>query len=228
MASESENTGTQSVLLFELEGAALDGRSKLLEAAQGVFKAAGITLKEHVFARYCIHASPSYVAEQLVAGAGGGKLDHDAAAKIVEAYVALMRKAKHQAHTKFSEVLSKATKRGLKTAALSVLPEDVARAALDSSGLAAKGVELVTFPENERHFPRTDCWLRLPRSLNRSPRACIAIAGCRDSGKSALAAGMRCIIVPDQFTSYQDFSGVDAVLDGEEEADVAELIESIA
>lgn len=228
MAKESDSTGSQNILLFELEGAALEGRAKLFEAAREVFSSAGVALKEQAFSKYCIHGSASYIAEQLVAGAGGGKLDHGAAEKIVADYVVLMRKAKNKSNAKLEEVLAHAIKRGIKVAALSVLPEDVAQAALEQSGLAAKGVELVLFPENERHFPRTECWLRVPRSLHRSPRACIAIAGCRDSGKSALSSGMRCIIIPDKFTSYQDFSGVDAVLDGSEDIDLGELIDAIA
>jgi beta-phosphoglucomutase-like phosphatase (HAD superfamily) len=225
MASDNETTNPQHMLLFELEGAAIDGRSKLFEAAQGVYKAAGLSLKENVFSRYCIHSSPAYVAEQLVAGED--KLDASAAEKIVAAYVELMKKAKFKPHAKFTEVFNEASKRGMKAAALTVLPEEVAQQILDSSGLSAKGVELVLFPENERHFPRTECWLRVPRSHSKSPRACIAIAGCRDSGKSALAAGMRCIVVPDSFTSYQDFSGADAVLDGSEETGLSELLDAI-
>lgn len=228
MATNTESAAAQNIFLFELEGAALDGRGKLFEAAQGVFKAAGIDLKQQTFARYCVHGSPSHVVEQLVATQGEDKLGHEAVEKILSAYVQLMRNANHKPAAAFTAVLNDVAKRGIKMAALTVLPEDVARQAMENSGIAAKGVELVLFPENERHFPRTECWLRVPRSYNRSARACIAVAGCRDSGKSALAAGMRCIIVPDQFTSYQDFGGVDAVLDGSEDVAVAELIDAIS
>jgi beta-phosphoglucomutase-like phosphatase (HAD superfamily) len=228
MATDSEHSVSQNILLFELEGAAIDGRGKLFEAAQQVFKQAGLTLKENVFARYCVHAAPAYVVEQLVAEQGGDKLNGDAASHIVSVYVDLMRKAKHKPSERFTKVINEAVRRGMKITALTVLPEDIARQALDQSGIGDKGVELILFPENERHFPRTECWLRIPRTYNRSPRACIAIAGCRDSGKSALSAGMRCIVVPDQFTSYQDFSGVDAVLDGDEDYTLADLIDAIA
>lgn len=227
MVTDNETSSSSRILLFELEGAAIDGRAKLFQAAKSVFKDAGLDLSEHAFARYCVHASPGHITEQLVAGLGGDKLDGQASSRIMTAYVENIKKGGAKPNQKFASVLDEAAKRGMKAAALTVLPEPVAYEVLEKSGIAAKGVELVLFPENERHFPRTECWLRLPRAQSKPARACIAIAGCRDSGKSALSSGMRCIIVPDQFTSYQDFGGVDAVLDGSEDAELAELFDAI-
>lgn len=227
MATTHESSASR-LLLFELEGAALDGRAKLFEAAKGVFKDAGIALTEHAFARYCGQAAPAHIAGQLVAGLGEDKLHRDAAARIINDYIELMKKSAAKPNPKFASLLQEAAKRGMKAAALTVLPESVANDVLAKSGIAAQGVELVLFPEDERHFPRTECWLRHPRAQNKSAHACIAIAGCRDSGKSAVSSGMRCIVVPDQFTAHQDFGGVDAVLDGSEDAGAAEILDAIA
>ncbi len=227
MSMDSETNSSPFILLFELEGAALPAREKLFAAAKTVLGEAGIELNEHVFARYCKSSAPAMVAEQVVNALGQGKLDRDAADKIITTYLASMKSDGLSVHTAFHGLIDESTKRGMKAAALSALPEDIARSALAKSGLASRGVELILFPEDERHFPRTECWLRHPRSLNKSARACIAVAGTQDAGKSALASGMRCIVVPDQFTSHQDFSGVDAVLDGSEDAPLNELLDAI-
>ncbi len=44
------------------------------------------------------------------------------------------------------------------------------------------------------------------------------------SAKAALSAGMRCVVVPDEFTVFQDFSGADVILDLESEFDPDELL----
>lgn len=227
-AGKKEETPTpQNFMIFELEGAAVNGREHLFEAAKKVFADAGIKLADRVFARYCVHAAPPYVIEQLVAEQGAGKLNSDAAEKIIADYTARILKDKPKLHPLFVELLDEANSRGIKVTALSVLPEDIAREVLSKTGLAGKHVDLVSFPQNERHFPRTDCWLKVPRAASKSPRACIAVAGSHDSGKSALAAGMRCVVVPDQYTSFQDFSGADAVIESKEDLEVSALFDSL-
>jgi beta-phosphoglucomutase-like phosphatase (HAD superfamily) len=227
MPTDSDSNTSPFILLFELEGAALPARAKLFAAAKEVFEAAGIALNEHVFARHCKSSSPVTVADHLVASMGNGKLDRAAAANIVATYLAAMKDGNLGTHAAFNALLDESAKRGIKAAALSALPEETAREVLAKSGLASRGVELILFPEDEHHFPRTECWLRHPRSLNKSARACIAVAGTQDASKSALASGMRCIVVPDQFTAHQDFSGVDAVLDGSEDTPLNELLDAI-
>lgn len=228
MATTSETTTSQNIFLFELEGAALDGRSKVFEAAQQVFQTAGLALNDQAFARFCVHAAPSYIVEQLVANLGAGHLGEDAVARIVARYVELIRQAGLKPQPTFAAILAEARSRGMKAAALTALPEEAAIEVFKQSGLQEQGVELVLFPEDERHFPRTECWLRVPRANSRSARACIAVAGCRDAGRSALSAGMRCIVTPDRFTAYQDFSGVDAVIESLEDADLKALLEAIS
>jgi beta-phosphoglucomutase-like phosphatase (HAD superfamily) len=232
MASDTAtatNDGASSpyMLLFELEGAAIDGRAKLFESAQAVFKNAGLDLNESDFARHCVHSAPEYIIDKVVDELGKGQLGAHASEQIMAGYIDRMRNAKVKIQPMFNAVLETTTQRGLKAIALTVLPEDVAQAVMQNTGLTDRRVELLTFPENERHFPRVDCWLRVPRAANKSARACIAVAGCRDSGKSALSSGMRCLVVPDQFTSYQDFSGVDAVLENADDYSIPELIQAL-
>lgn len=226
-AGDTEETTSPYMLLFELEGAAVDGRAKLYAAASRVFKSAGITLSEREFSRHCVHAAPPYVIEKLLAECGQGKLNEDAAERIMADYTQRIHKDAPSLHPVFQSVLEEAGRRGIRATAISVLPEETARAVLTRSGIDQDNIDLQLFPENERHFPRTDCWLKVPRSQGKSPRRCIAVAGCRDSGKSALSSGMRCIVVTDQYTSYQDFSGVDAVLDDGDSYSLPELFDDL-
>lgn len=223
----SDGSLSQQILVFELEGAAIDGRAKLFDAAKSVFKSSGVKLNDAQFASVCTQGAVPAIIEKLIADAGDGKVDDGAADKIFQNYVAGVSKSVH-VHPLFTDVIEEAGKRGIKAFAISSLPEEAARAALKSSGLNKHGVILHVFPSDERHFPRVDCWMKVGREVSRQPRSCIAVAGCRDSGKSALSAGMRSIVIPDQYTSYQDFGGTDAVLENAEDYDIKDLFESFA
>lgn len=221
-----DSNASQYVMLFELEGAALDGRTKLFESAKSVFKSAGIKLTEKEFARYCTHNAVPAIIEKLANELGEDKISDEARQNILSQYASSISNGS-SVHPLFTELLKEASNRGIAAHALTILPEETAQTVLDHSGLSQKGVTLHVFSQNERHFPRVDCWMKICRQVARSARGCIAVAGCRDSGKSALSSGMRCVIIPDQFTSYQDFGGTDAVLENAEDYSVSELIDSL-
>jgi beta-phosphoglucomutase-like phosphatase (HAD superfamily) len=224
----TEGSTSQFVLLFELEGAAVDGRTKLFEAAKSVFQKSGVKLNDRQFARYCTHGAVPGIVRKLVDELGDGKLNDNAAETIIENYHDSMKGGPVHIHPLFTSIIKETNKRGIQATAISILPEEVATSIIEKSGLASQGVSVHSFAETERHFPRVDCWMKVCRQVTKSPRTCIAIAGSRDSGKSALSSGMRCIVVPDQFTSFQDFSGVDAVMDGNDDhPSLSELIDAL-
>jgi len=225
-AATTETSTSQYALIFELEGAVIDGRATLYEATKAAFQKAGIKLAHSQFARYCTHGSTPAIVAKLIDEEGGGKLADDAAEAILADYTQRLHKGV-SLHPLFLNVLKEAKKRGIAVAAISILPEETAQAVLTASGLAGHGVELHAFDEAERHFPRVDCWMKVCRQYVKNPRSCIAIAGSRDAGRSALSSGMRCVILPDQFTSYQDFSGADIVLENAEEQSPADVFDSL-
>mgnify|MGYP003604130931 FL=1 len=222
----AEGTTSAFSLIFELEGAAIDGHTVLFEAAKSVFQKAGVTLTDLQVARYCTHGAIPQIIQKLVDELGNGKLGADAANQILAAYHDGFKTAS-RVHPLFASFLKETSRRGIRATAISILPEEIAQQVLASSGLADQGVDLHVFVEAERHFPRVDCWMKVVRQVAKSPRACIAIAGCRDSGKSALSSGMRCVIIPDRFTGHQDFSGADAVLESAEDYSLTELIDQL-
>ena len=222
----AEGTTSAFSLIFELEGAAIDGHTVLFEAAKSVFQKAGVTLTDLQVARYCPHGAIPQIIQKLVDELGNGKLGADAANQILAAYHDGFKTAS-RVHPLFASFLKETNRRGIRATAISILPEEIAQQVLASSGLADQGVDLHVFVEAERHFPRVDCWMKVVRQVAKSPRACIAIAGCRDSGKSALSSGMRCVIIPDRFTGHQDFSGADAVLESAEDYSLTELIDQL-
>jgi beta-phosphoglucomutase-like phosphatase (HAD superfamily) len=54
--------------------------------------------------------------------------------------------------------------------------------------------------------------------MSMSPGVCVVIATCSMSSKAAVSSGMRCVVIPDKFTAFQDFGGADYVSDELDEA----------
>ncbi|HMP89539.1 MAG TPA: hypothetical protein PJ991_05030 [Kiritimatiellia bacterium] len=230
MASETataEIATAQIGMIFELEGAAVNGRASLYEAAKNVFQKAGITLSHSQFARHCNQGSATGIINKLIEDVGNDKLPDDAAEAIQAEYTTLIQQGV-KLHPLFSNLLKEAANRGMAIAAISVLPEIAATTVFEKSGLAGQGVILHTFEPGERHFPRVDCWMKICRQVVRNPRACVAIAGSRDAGRAALSSGMRCLILPDAFTSYQDFSGADLVLENFDDYSPADVFSALS
>ncbi|HMO05703.1 MAG TPA: hypothetical protein PKC67_14875 [Kiritimatiellia bacterium] len=226
-SNKPETAASARTLIFELEGAALDGHTKLFEAASTVFQKAGVPLARIQAARYCTHGAIPQIVQKMVDELGGGKLSSDAVEQILSHYHDAFRHSPVALSPLFASLLAETSRRGMRAAAITTLPEDVAQVALSKSGLADQGVELHVFVEAERHFPRVDCWMKVVRQVAKSARACVAVAGSRDSSKSALSSGMRCVVIPDAFTGHQDFSGADAVLESAEDSDPAALLDQL-
>jgi len=63
-----------------------------------------------------------------------------------------------------------------------------------------------------RGKPAPDIFLEAARCLGVPPETCIVFEDARPGLLAAKAAGMRCVVVPTQFTRHQDFSPADLVV----------------
>jgi HAD superfamily hydrolase (TIGR01509 family) len=64
-----------------------------------------------------------------------------------------------------------------------------------------------------RHKPEPDPYLAAARRLGLDPSDCIAVEDSERGLRAAVAAGMRCLVVPSGFSVGGDFSAADRVLD---------------
>ncbi len=62
------------------------------------------------------------------------------------------------------------------------------------------------------------------KSLGKNPFNCGVIATSRAATKSSLSAGMHCVAIPDSYTSHEDFSGADVIIDDLAEMNVEEVM----
>ena len=77
---------------------------------------------------------------------------------------------------------------------------------------------VVTREDYEREKPAPDAYLRACEKLAVDPSRCVAVEDSYKGLRAALAAGIVCVVVPNDYTRAADFSGAAAVL-----ASLAEL-----
>lgn len=228
-ASGSEQDGSLAALLFELDGAALGTRKVVHDAAASVLRKAKSELTPALFARHGITGSPQAVARDLAEHAGAASLSaQDLSQVLTDKLSAFLASDQAALTSGLDKLIKAAAHRGIPAAALTALPEDMARAVMDRLGLTERGVRLFAFKDDEKPFPRAEAWLKAAKGLGKTPRFCVAITSNQASCKSALSAGLRCVAVPDTYTGHHDFGGADIVLDQWDDLSAAELLDCVA
>ena len=220
MAAKVE-TETGRSLLFELEGVAIPTRETVFQGLQAFFKEQKTEFGIADFCRFGLHAVPEHLAKAL---AEGLRLKASAQAALLahvqQARAALFRGEKLALAAGLEKLVRAVRGRELEVIALSYQPADAAQALLKKTGLDAVGVRLYAQDEVNHEYPGADVWLRALKTIGQRPRHGIALVGCGKSTTSALSAGLRVLVVPDRFTSFQDFSGADRVADTIADLDV--------
>lgn len=210
-------------MLVELEGTAVPTRAVMYAAAAEALKKDHSGFGPSQFIAHGLHAVPAQMTEDL---AKHLKLKPAGREKLLQAVHAALA-----AHFTNSPVLAPGLDRLLdacaavdaKIAVLSWQPEREARALAERVGLLKWKPALLSFSEVHHEFPGPDTYLRGLKPLGATPHRAIALVTSRPSSHAALAAGMRCAVVPDEYTGFQDFSGADWVADAWTDLDPAAL-----
>ena len=216
------------LFVAELEHVIVSSRELLFAAVETALKKQGASIDPTTFRRYCLKAQPAHIAEALAANMKGASLNVEQLGQaIAESYEQALAKGGAPTNQTFLDLIAAAKNQSIQLAAITPLGEDLATEILAKAGLADHGIRIFSLPESDKWYPRMDAWMKICRTMNRAPQACVALTSSQDPCKSALSAGMRCLVFPDRYTAHHDFSGADAVLDPGEDSNLAELLELI-
>ena len=228
-SSKSDVAGvTIPAVVFELEGIATGGRKIVFDIAKHELDAHDVKLSHAVFAHVGAQTSPRFYLDTLLERLGASKVPSDSFKETVR-----RKFSERLGHDKVTlqpgleKLITSATHQGSRVGVVSALPEDTAQAIFERLGLGEMGAQLFAFPQSEEHFPGADVWLKVAKGVGRTPRHCIAVTDCQFSCKTALSAGMRCLVIPDEFTAYQDFGGADLVLDKWDDMSAKEILHAL-
>jgi HAD superfamily hydrolase (TIGR01509 family) len=110
------------------------------------------------------------------------------------------------------ELLDAIDARGLRRAVATSSPGFYAPVALQEIGAADGFVAIVTGDSVARGKPAPDIYLAAAAALALPPALCLALEDSPNGVRSAKAAGMRCIAVPNELSVELDLSEADAIL----------------
>jgi len=227
-AAKSEEQAAAPVngaVLFELENTAVSGRKIVYGMMEKILGDRGVDFDQVAFSRYCLNA-PLKQAVLSIAAQGGGSAS--SADRLVDALASEMSRAFAEDAPEIlpgmKALLDAAASQGLALGALSCLPEDQAQALAGQVGLIDAGGEILAMSDDSRLAPTADAWLKLAKQVDVSASQAVVLTTSSASCKAALSAGMRCVVVPDQFTAFQDFGGARTVVDELNSAAIEEIV----
>ena len=225
-AGQKEQTAVYPmVVLFELESLALAGRKRLYDLLKKALAAAGVQVTPALFSRYGLAASAEFAVAGLLEGAGGKGDAAKIGADVAETFAADLAE-KVEVVSPVVKLIQAALKKGCAVGAVSALPEERAQAVLARLDLGGD-VKLAAHKPTEAVYPRADTWVKLLKSACKSTVPAVAVVSSAASAKAALAAGLRCIVVPDEFTGHQDFGGADLIVDSVADLSPAEVFSTL-
>jgi len=232
MADKSAETASPQAaesryaVLFELDTVAVWGRSALYDVLSGILAEHKIKLTPVQFARYAHHSDPASYLPALLADVGAKKLvPAKVAADLANGLAMYYTSDEARLQPALEALVKEAAKQSIALAAISALGAAAAEALVEKLGLGKFGVRAFTFEASDEPFPGADCWLKMSKSLQKSPRNCMALVSSGISCRSALSAGMHGVALPDRFTVHQDFGGADALVEPGGKMSAAALIE---
>ncbi|MFH0908293.1 MAG: HAD hydrolase-like protein [bacterium] len=220
------STGTYAIL-FEIENVAAGGRPATFNAVKKALGDVSAKLTPSDFARHALQPSPDMYMETLLQVTDAKDASADKVAATAKESLSDYFQSKAELDPGLSKLAQAAKSRDVAIGVISGLSDEASEQLMTKLQLSATGAKMLVVKDLEKGYPRADSWLKVAKQINRAPRNCIVVTSCQTACKSALNAGMRCIVVTDEYTSHQDFSGADLVLDNWEEMSAKDILDAL-
>lgn len=211
-ASEKQERRPPVALLLELESVVVGGRRLLYQIVKEELEDKNFKLSAAVFSRCGVGKPIKSLVTALAALGDKSKAQPEKAAeRVAKRYRDALLDASTKPNSHAAALLQRAAAAQVSLGVLTGLDKAAAEGWLSARGLPA--AQVMTCGTGPRAYPTVDAWMKMSKTLRARPAACVAMASSAMACKEALAAGMHCIAIPDEFTSFQDFGGVDFVTD---------------
>lgn len=211
-------------LLLELEYLLWPGHHLIYDVMAQVLKSKEITLTPVHYARAIAHPMLVQGIENLLKAADKRKFSAEKITKeIQDQFLAGIQNSKLQIEPLPETLVAAALKAGFKVGLLSYLPQDVARQLLARCKFA-DAVTLQIMSGGARARFSAAGWIHLLKNMSVSAHGSVALCADAVSCRTVLVTGARCIVIPTDFTRYQDFSGADLVVDGAKAINFNEVV----
>lgn len=209
---EAPEEMSRKALLFELDNVALKGRELVFDVLSGILEEKGIKLSMGMFCQHCLYPPVKNYMPGLLSSAGKNRLSPEKLAlEVNDAVMMMFVSGSVRIDDDFAGLLESAKGAGAVLGAFSVFDEENTGRILEKAGLKEKDVFAHCDSRDGKDMPSSDTWLKLAKKMGVPPSCCVVVASSSRACKAALSAGMRCVVLADKFTSFQDFGGADWV-----------------
>jgi beta-phosphoglucomutase-like phosphatase (HAD superfamily) len=217
MSAEAKKVSKTHALIFELEYVAAKTREVEFAALKSAMNTKGVELSPIAFSRSGMSPLHRTAVTDVLLQAGKKADAIEKAVGEVDKTVAAYCENDAELDKGLAKLIKATQARNIPVIAFTALPEATAKKLMAKLGLDAMGVELLVPDEVKDSFPRADDWLKMLKQCNKERATLVAVVSSQVACKGALTAGAACIVVPDEFTVFQDFSGAKMVLDSLED-----------
>jgi HAD superfamily hydrolase (TIGR01509 family) len=197
--------------IFDLDGIIVDSEPLHFEAAKKALQEYGIHLTLEEYLKFGIAQGSRNLFEKL-SEKYGVSIDMEKAFTVKKDYFNYIFAKKASPRKGVVELIRSLNKDYVLAIASSGTKESV-YFVLKTLNIEGNFKVIVTAEDVKRVKPFPDLYTRSCHLLNLKTGECIAIEDSETGLKSAKAAGLRCIIVPCEFTKPQNFSAADLILD---------------
>jgi beta-phosphoglucomutase-like phosphatase (HAD superfamily) len=200
-------------VLFEMEHIGLQARARFFEATREVVADGGAELARVQYVKHCIGLPPAQFLPRVLKKNQDiekiMKLDE----RIHESVLDALTGGSVAFDQGMLDLVKAAADKGMGAGALSCFEERDAIRIAQCFDLEAAGIRWVGREPDATEVPSTDAWLRLARKVQAPPSLCVALVSSAAACHAALAAGIRTFVLPDPFTTHQDFGGCEAIFE---------------
>ena len=210
--SVPEQAEPNRAILFELEGIAINGRQILFDVMKGALAGKKVKLTPVLFSRYCLDVSLNDSVATLL-GQVNKDMDEKIVATIVDGFNTAVLEKGAKLNPGLGKVLALAREQDISLGMVSCLKKATAENLAKKLGLTDGDISLFVNSVEGKLVPSADAWLKLTKQMGIVPPLCGAFVTSMKSGKAAISAGAKCVVVTDEYNSFQDFGGTDYVVD---------------
>ncbi len=216
-------------LLFELENIGFQGRKVVFDVLKSVLADKDMKLEPVHFSRCCVDTPVEAGLPSLLALLGHPRVSAEKLVpEILQGIRASMVDNTPKVSAALVSLIQKAQAEGYAVGAVSNLDAEAAdmlHAKLDV-GESEEGA--VVASESDTGTGDAQAWKSAARALDALIPASVVLTSSSRAAHAAVAAGMRCVVIPDDFTSFQDFGGTDLILDSLDDSAVSEIMDILA
>ena len=201
------------VLLIDLDYVVVNLRKVEFQAMQKGLDPKGVELNKAIYTKSSMSPNYRFTIKEILTSLGK-KADaiEKAVSEVKKSAIDFFENNK-ELNKGVMDLINSATKRNVEVKFYSTMEKSSIDKLLTNLGLDSYNLDVIVPNEINDIFPKADDWLKMLKQANIEDKTIVALVSSQLACKGALTAGASCVVVPDEFTAYQDFSGSKFILD---------------